>query len=103
MFKCIQDRLFYLYNDKRQPLILAIDKAQYLSNGILRDLKMFLNFCYDFLNCFSLILSGESFLIRTLEKPPHEALRQRITAHYSFHGLLPDEVSQYNAYKITLA
>lgn len=47
MFKAIQDRLFYLYKDKRQPLILANDEAQYLSNGILQDLKMLMNFKYD--------------------------------------------------------
>lgn len=87
MFKSIQERLYYLYKDKRQPLILAIDEAQYLNNGILKDLKMLMNFSYDSLNCFSLILSGESYLNRTLEKPPHEALRQRITVHYTFQGL----------------
>lgn len=103
MFKSIQERLYYLYKDKRQPLILAIDEAQYLNNGILKDLKMLMNFSYDSLNCFSLILSGESYLNRTLEKPPHEALRQRITVHYTFQGLQPDEISAYIFHKLALA
>lgn len=103
MFKSIQDRLFYLFKDKKQPLILAIDEAQYLSNGILQDLKMLMNFKYDSLNCFTLILSGEPVLNRTLERPPHEALRQRITVHYSFQGLNPDEVSAYIRHKISSA
>lgn len=103
MFKAIQDRLYYLYKDKCQPLILAIDEAQYLSNGILKDLKMLMNFSYDSLHCFSLILSGEPYLNHTLEKPPHEALRQRITVHYAFQGLQPDEVSAYIFHKLTLA
>ena len=103
MFKAIQDRLFYLYKDKRQPLILAIDEAQYLSNGILQDLKMLMNFKYDSLNCFTLILSGEPVLNRTLERPIHEALRQRIAVHYTFQGLNPDETSAYRKHKIRVA
>lgn len=103
MFKAIQDRLFYLYKDKRQPLILAIDEAQYLSNGILQDLKMLMNFKYDSLNCFTLILSGEPVLNRTLERPIHEALRQCIAVHYTFQGLDPDETSAYIKHKIRVA
>ncbi len=36
MFKAIQEQITYLYKEKRQPLLLAIDEAQYLSTGILR-------------------------------------------------------------------
>ncbi|MCF0127263.1 MAG: AAA family ATPase [Pseudobutyrivibrio sp.] len=103
MFKSIQDRLYYLYKDKKQPVILAIDEAQYLSNGILQDLKMLMNFKYDSLNCFTLILSGEPVLNRTLERPIHEALRQRITVHYTFEGLNPDEINAYIKHKINIA
>jgi len=103
MFKAIQDRLYYLYKDKKQPVILAIDEAQYLSNGILQDLKMLMNFKYDSLNCFTLILSGEPVLNHTLERPVHEALRQRITVHYSFKGLNPDEICFYIKHKIVTA
>ena len=62
MFRAIQDRIHYLYKEKKQPLILAIDEAQYLSNAVLKDLKMLMNFNYDSLNCFTLILSGEPYL-----------------------------------------
>lgn len=103
MFKAIQERLYYLYKDKKQPLILAIDEAQYLNNGILQDLKMLMNFKYDSLNCFTLILSGEPVLNRTLERQVHEALRQRITVHYSFQGLNPDEVNAYIRHKLHVA
>ena len=103
MFKAIQERLYYLYKDKKQPVILAIDEAQYLSNGILQDLKMLMNFKYDSLNCFTLILSGEPSLNHTLERPAHEALRQRITVHYSFQGLNPDEVGAFIKHKIVTA
>ena len=103
MFKAIQNRISYLYKEKKQPLILAVDEAQYLGTPILKDLKMLMNFSYDSVNCFTLILSGEPYLNNTLEKPVHEALRQRITVHYAFQGLQPDEISAYIRHKLRLA
>ena len=103
MFKAIQERVFHLFKEKRCPLILAIDEAQYLNAGILKDLKMLMNYQFDSLNCFALILSGEPVLNFTLEKPVNEALKQRVTVHYNFSGLSPDEVSGYLAHKIALA
>lgn len=103
MFNAIKDQITYLYRDKRQPLLLAIDEAQYLSTGILNDLKMLMNFGYDSLNCFTLILCGESHFNDTLRKPIHEALRQRITVHYNYQGLGDDEVSSYIIHKIRSA
>ena len=43
MFKAIQEQITYLYKEKRQPLLLAIDEAQYLSTGILNDINMHLS------------------------------------------------------------
>jgi type II secretory pathway predicted ATPase ExeA len=103
MFKAIQERLFYLYKEKKQPVIIAVDEAQYLNPGILQDLKMLMNFRYDSLNCFTLILCGEPVLNRTLERPINEALRQRITVHYTFKGLSPDETVAYVLHKIHTA
>ena len=103
MFKAIQERLYYLYKEKKQPIILAVDEAQYLNNSILQDLKMLMNFRYDSLNCFTLILSGEPLLNRTLERSIHESLRQRITVHYTFQGLNPDETKAYILHKIKTA
>lgn len=103
MFKAIQERVYYLYKEKRKPLILAIDEAQYLNPGILKDLKMLMNHGYDSLNCFSLLLVGESYLNNILEKPVHEALRQRITIHYNFEGLSDSEVSEYIRHKLHVA
>lgn len=36
MFRAIQERVYYLYREKKQPLVLAIDEAQYLNYNILR-------------------------------------------------------------------
>lgn len=103
MFKAIQDRVFFLYKEKRKPMILAVDEAQYLNSGILKDLKMLMNHGYDSLNCFSLVLVGEPYLNNILEKPVHEALRQRITVHYNFEGLTDSEVADYLRHKLHVA
>ena len=103
MFKSLQTYIYHLYRDKKQTLILIIDEAQYLKTSVLMNLKMLMNFVYDSLNCFTLILSGESHLNNTLELTVHEALRQRIVTHYDFRGLNPTEVTSYVYHKLHLA
>jgi type II secretory pathway predicted ATPase ExeA len=103
MYKALQERIFHLYKEKRCPLIVAIDEAQYLNPDILKDLKMLMNYQYDSLNCFSLVLAGEPAFNNTLERQPHEALRQRIIVHYNFSGLDPDETASYIFHKIAVA
>lgn len=93
--KAIQEQITYLYREKHQPLLLATDEAQYLSTGILNDIKMLMNYGYDSVNYFTLILCRESHLNNTLRKPVHEALRQRITVHYNYAGLSDNEASKY--------
>jgi type II secretory pathway predicted ATPase ExeA len=102
MFKAIQEQIRHLYSVKRTPLILALDEAQCLSTGVLNDLKMLMNFGCDSLNCFTLILCGEPYLNDTLDKPIHEALRQRITIHYNYQGLSDDEIAAYLMHKIRI-
>ena len=103
MFKAIQERIYYLYKEKRKPMILAIDEAQYLSSGILKDIKMIMNHGYDSLNCFTLILAGEPYLNNILEKPVYEALKQRITVHYNYEGLNDNEIADYIIHKLSTA
>ena len=103
MFKALQEQIDSLYSEKRQPLLLAIDEAQYLSTGILTDIKMLMNSEYDSVNKFTLILCGEPYLNNTLMKPVHESLRQRITVHYNFQGLSDAEVQEYVIHKLKTA
>ena len=103
MFKSIQDRLFYLFKEKRRPFILILDEAHELSPVILKDLKMILNHDFDSTVCFTIILAGEPHLNRTLEKPIHEALRQRIAIHYTFAGLSDAETEGYVLHKLNIA
>lgn len=103
MFTAIQEVLLHAYSSKHCPYIIAVDEAQHLSSGILRDLKMLMNARYDSINFFILILCGEPTLNFTLEKPVHEALRQRIMVHYNYQGLAPDEIRAYTLHKLALA
>jgi type II secretory pathway predicted ATPase ExeA len=103
MFKSIQERLYYLYKEKRRPLLLALDEAHELNPAILKDLKMITNHDYDSLSCFAIILIGEPRLNYILDKPVHAALRQRIVIHYNFGGLSDSEVADYIHHKFSLA
>jgi len=103
MFKAIQDRLFHLFKEKKKPFLLILDEANELSSAILKDLKMIMNHDFDAIYCFTLVLAGEPHLNRILEKPIHEALRQRIAVHYSFSGLSDTETEQYVFHKLRIA
>ena len=102
-FRAIQEQIYYLYHEKRKPLLLAIDEAQFLSTSILNDIKMLMNQKYDSVNCFTLILCGESYLNHTLSKQIHESLKQRITVHYDFSGLSDEEAVRYIIHKLETA
>jgi type II secretory pathway predicted ATPase ExeA len=103
MFRAIQERLYHLFKEKRKPLLLILDEAQKLSPHILNDLKMIMNHEFDSINCFSIVLAGEKHLNNTLEKPPQEALRQRIVISYNFEGLSADETEAYLVHKLQIA
>ncbi|MCL2165335.1 MAG: AAA family ATPase [Oscillospiraceae bacterium] len=103
MFKNIQQRIFAMYKEKRRPLILALDEAHELDSRILKDIKMIMNQDYDSLDCFTIILLGEPHLNNILQKPVHEALRQRITIHYNFDCLSEDETENYILHKLESA
>jgi type II secretory pathway predicted ATPase ExeA len=103
MFRAVQERIYHLFKEKRKPLVLVLDEAQKLSAHILNDLKMIMNHDFDSLNCFTLALVGEKHLNNNLEKPPHEALRQRIVINYSFEGLSDSETEAYILHKLQIA
>ena len=75
----------------------------YESGQVVYRPKMLMNYRYDSVNCFTLILCGEPYLNNTLRKPVHEALRQRITVHYTFSGLSDAEVAEYVRHKLVCA
>ncbi|HHU48528.1 MAG TPA: hypothetical protein PKK61_13355 [Defluviitaleaceae bacterium] len=56
---------------------------------------MLMNQEYDSLDCFVLILVGLPHMNAILEKPVHEALKQRIVVHYNYTGLTEEETINY--------
>jgi general secretion pathway protein A len=103
MFRNIQERLLHLLKEKRKTFILAVDESQYLNIHVLKDIKMLMNTNFDSLDCFTLILIGQPYLSSILEKPVHEALKQRIVIHYNYEGLSPEEAKNYIYSRIDLA
>ena len=91
-----------LLKEKRKTFILAIDESQYLNIHILRDIKMLMNTQFDSLDCFTLMLIGQPHLCSILEKPVHEALKQRIVVHYNCEGLSVEEAKNYIYSRIEL-
>jgi type II secretory pathway predicted ATPase ExeA len=91
--------LLALYKS-RKPIILAIDEAHELDSRILRDIKMIMNHAYDSISTFTIVFIGEPHFNNTLEKPVHESLRQRITAHYNFEGFTAEETTAYISHKL---
>ena len=84
-------------------MILIVDEAHELCTPVLNDIKIIMNNEFDSLCPFSLVLAGEPHLNSILEKPIHEALRQRITVHYSFGGLSNAETEAYISHKLRSA
>ena len=95
MFKAIQERVRYLIKEKHKTVIIAVDECQYLDTQILRDFKLLTNQEYDSMDCFGLVLLGLPHMNAVLEKPVHEALKQRIVVHYNYGGLSADETAEY--------
>jgi type II secretory pathway predicted ATPase ExeA len=103
MFRNIQEQLMQLYKEKRKTFILAIDECQYLNLYILRDIKMLMNTDFDSFDCFTLILIGQPYIASILERPVHEALKQRITVNYNYEGLSNEEAKNYIYSRIEIA
>ncbi|MDD2235153.1 MAG: AAA family ATPase [Desulfitobacteriaceae bacterium] len=95
MFRLIQERVRSLLKEKHKTLLMAVDECQYLNTDILRDFKLLMNQEFDSMDCFALIMVGLPHMNGILEKPVHEALKQRIVVHYNFNGLSSDETAQY--------
>ena len=103
MFRDIQNQILTLARDKKINVIIVIDEAQYLSTGILNDLKMLLNFDLDSKNYASLILVGQPVLNSILRRNIYDALVQRITVSYNMVGIDKTELKEYIESRIKIA
>lgn len=96
MFKQIQESI-YTYASKNITPVIIIDEIQFISNSILDDFRLILNFDMDSKNFCIVIFSGQPKLVLQLNRQHHEALRQRITINYTFSGLTRSETQEYIA------
>ncbi|MGI6448881.1 MAG: ExeA family protein [Desulfitobacteriia bacterium] len=96
MFKQIQESIC-AYAAKNITPVIIVDEIQFISNSILDDFRMILNFDMDSKNYCIVVFSGQPKLVIQLNRQHHEALRQRIAINYSFTGLSRSETQDYIA------
>lgn len=94
MFKQIQESICS-YASKNITPVIIVDEIQFISNSILDDFRMILNFDMDSKNYCIVIFAGQPKLVIQLNRQHHEALRQRIAVNYSFTGLSRSETQEY--------
>lgn len=94
MFKQIQEAI-YNYSSKNITPVIMIDEVQFISNSILDDFRLILNFDMDSKNHCIVIFCGQPKLVLQLGRQNHEALRQRIAINYTFSGLSRSEIEDY--------
>ena len=99
----IHGRLFELYEQKREP-VLIIDEAQLIpSKSTFDEIRLLTNFQLDDENLLSVILIGQPELERRLDRNVYEALRQRIGLRYSLGPLDQKETASYVEHRIARA
>lgn len=98
LFRQIQETVESMVKDRKMTPVLIIDEAQCLTDSILNDIKMLLNFDFDTKNYMILIFIGESSFNGKLGKRVHEALRQRVVINYDMMGLQEHEAADYVSY-----
>jgi type II secretory pathway predicted ATPase ExeA len=94
-FKQIQEEIKRLSIEKRITPVIILDEANYLSSGIINDLKILLNFDMDSKDRFILLLVGQPSIRSLLGYKAQDALRQRISINYSFQHLDKNESRNY--------
>ncbi|MEG2464391.1 MAG: AAA family ATPase [Malacoplasma sp.] len=102
MFHQIQDTIINFTQNRKITPVIVLDEAQYLSTGILNDIKLLFNFDMDSKDMAVLVLVGQPILNSTLTRNVHEALAQRIIINYSFKGLTLEETKAYIADRLKL-
>ena len=99
----IHTRLFELYEEKREP-VLMIDEAQLIpSKATFDEIRLLTNFQLDDQNLLSVVLIGQPELERRLERDAYAPLRQRIGLRYSLGPLSLSETIEYIEHRIRVA
>ncbi len=94
-FHPIQAEIDRLALEKKRTPVIIIDEANYISNGILNDLKILFNFEMDPRDRVVILLVGLPQLNDTLRLSVHEPLRQTILMNHSLDGYSKEEGREY--------
>lgn len=94
-FRLIQEAINRYTIEKKVTPVIILDEANYMSTGILNDLKLLFNFSMDSKDRAIILLVGLPQLNNTLRLNAHEPLRQRIVMNYEVEGLDKEEASKY--------
>jgi type II secretory pathway predicted ATPase ExeA len=99
----IHTKLFELYEEKREP-VLMIDEAQLIpSKATFDEIRLLTNFQLDDQNLLSVVLIGQPELEARLDRTAYEPLRQRIGMRYSLGPLSLEETVEYIEHRIRVA
>ena len=99
----IHTKLFELYEEKREP-VLMIDEAQLIpSKATFDEIRLLTNFQLDDQNLLSVVLIGQPELDARLDRAAYEPLRQRIGMRYSLGPLSLEETIDYIEHRIRVA
>lgn len=99
----IHTKLYELYEQQREP-VLMIDEAQLIpSKGTFDEIRLLTNFQLDDQNLLSVVLIGQPELERRLDREAYAPLRQRIGMRYSLGPLSLDETIDYIEHRIRVA
>src|SRR6185503_817932 len=99
----IHTRLYELYEEKREP-VLMIDEAQLIpTKSTFDEIRLLTNFQLDDQNLLSVILIGQPELAKRLEREHYAPLRQRIGMRYALGPLSLEETTRYIEHRIRIA
>jgi type II secretory pathway predicted ATPase ExeA len=99
----IHNRLFELYESKREP-VLIIDEAQLIpTKATFDEIRLLTNFQLDDQNLLSVILIGQPELQTRIDRDAYKALRQRIGMRYFLGPLTLEDTVHYIDHRIRIA
>ena len=99
----IHTKLFELYEEKREP-VLMIDEAHLLpSKATFDEIRLLTNYQLDDQNLLSVLLIGQPELEKKIAKPHNAPLRQRIGLRYRLGPLTLEETVRYIEHRIRVA
>ncbi len=99
----VQRQITKMVTEKQQHPVLIVAEAHFLSDRVLDDLRLLLNFGMDDQPRLTLILVGLSELARRLALAAHQSLRHRLVLRYQMTRLQGKEIEPYLSHRLALA